>query len=213
MGLLRRLFWLFVWGITFGFIESSVVVYLRALYYPEGFAFPLVPIEPKILLNEIVREAATLLIIWATATLSFERMQSKVAAFFLLFGVWDIFYYVFLKIVLDWPAAFTTWDILFLIPVPWAGPVWAPVLVAATLIAFGIRILKLNAEGENADFDWRFVILESVAAAIIVGSFVIPGLTVLEGGVPEAFPTALYWAGYLLGISTFWMALKRKRET
>ncbi|WP_456382091.1 hypothetical protein [Hydrogenimonas sp.] len=213
MGLFRKLFWLFVWGITFGFIESSVVVYLRALYYPEGFAFPLVPIEPKILINEIVREATTLLIIWATATLSFERMQSKVAAFFLLFGIWDIFYYVFLEIVLDWPASPMTWDILFLIPVPWVGPVWAPVLVAVTLVAYGIYVLKLNASGRSVDFDRKFVVLESIAGAIVVVSFILPGFGVLEGGEPKEFPTLLYWIGYLLGVLTFLKTFKRKRES
>ena len=212
MGLFRKLFWLLVWGITFGFIESSVVVYLRALYYPEGFAFPLVPIETKILINEIVREATTLLIIWATATLSFERMQSKVAAFFLLFGIWDIFYYVFLKIVLDWPASPMTWDILFLIPTPWAGPVWAPVLVAATLIVYGIYILALNDRGRFVDFDRRFILLELLAGVIIVGSFILPGIDVLEGGVPENFPAPLYWAGYLLGILAFWKLCRQKRN-
>ena len=104
MDLKRGLFWLLLWGVSFGYIESAVVVYLREIYYPNGFSFPLVPIDENILKTETLREAATLLLLWSTAVLSYSRLQSRIAAFFILFGVWDIFYYIFLKILLDWPA-------------------------------------------------------------------------------------------------------------
>jgi len=201
--LARQIVWLSLWAVAFAFIESSVVVYLRKIYYPEGFAFPLTPIEPNILLNELVREAMTLVVIWTTAQLSYTRLQSRVAAFLILFGIWDIFYYIFLKIVLDWPASFGTWDILFLIPTPWVGPVWAPMLVAITLAAFGICILKENANGRYIPYSWRFVMLEGIAGAIIVLSFIIPGIDIFEGGDPGTFPSAIFWIGYLFGLIPF----------
>ena len=33
---LKRIFWVTVFGITMGYFEASVVVYLRALFYPDG---------------------------------------------------------------------------------------------------------------------------------------------------------------------------------
>ena len=104
----KNLFWLVVWGILFGYIEAAVVIYLRELYYPEGFTFPTVIIQGRILLTELLREAATLLIMWATVCLVYNRLQSRVAAFIILFGIWDIFYYIFLKLLLDWPESLNT---------------------------------------------------------------------------------------------------------
>ena len=201
--MIHRIFWLFVWGVAFAYIESSVVVYLRKIYYPEGFTFPFVAIEPKIAITEIVREAMTLVIMWATVMLAYRRLQSRVAAYLILFGVWDIFYYVFLKLLLDWPATFDTWDILFLIPSVWVGPVWAPVLVAATMIVSGVWILINNDHGIYLRYDKRFILLELLAASTIIASFILPGFEVLKRSVPGTFPVILYWAGYILGIATF----------
>ena len=97
--MIKHLLWLIVWGVVFGYMEAAVVVYLREIYYPEGFAFPLVTIHGRIMLTEVLREAATLIIIWATVCLAYKRLQSRVAAFVILFGIWDIFYYIFLKLL------------------------------------------------------------------------------------------------------------------
>ncbi len=82
----KQLFWLMVWGVLFGYMEATIVVYLREIYYPEGFAFPLVTIYARIMLTEVLREAATLIIIWATVCLAYKRLQSRIAAFIVLFG-------------------------------------------------------------------------------------------------------------------------------
>ena len=123
--LLKQFFWLMAWGVAFAYIEASVVVYLRKIYYPEGFAFPVVIAQNSIIIVEVFRELATLVILWATAALAYTRVQSRLGAFMVLFGIWDIFYYLFLKLVLNWPQGLESWDILFLFPLPWVGPVWA----------------------------------------------------------------------------------------
>ncbi|BDY11852.1 hypothetical protein [Hydrogenimonas cancrithermarum] len=203
MRLYSRLFWLALWGISFAYIESSVVVYLRKIYYPQGFSFPLVPIESHILSTETIREAMTLIIMWATVTLTFERLQSKIAAYLILFGVWDIFYYIFLKLLLDWPASVTTWDILFLIPSPWVGPVWAPVVVSMALIFAGVVLLKRAEEKRFLRFGLKFFIGELLAGALIILSFLIPGADVLKEGVPSHFPASIFWSGFSLGTAIF----------
>ena len=199
----KQLFWLMVWGVAFGYIEAAVVVYLREIYYPEGFAFPLVIIQDRIMLTEVLREAATLLIIWVTVCLAYKRLQSRIASFVVLFGIWDIFYYIFLKLLLNWPENLGTWDILFLIPAPWVGPIWAPVLVSIGFIYTGTAILMRNHQKHFLHFDRRFILLELFAALLIIVSFIIPGLSVIEQSLPTHFPWYLFLTGFLTGIGVF----------
>ena len=42
-----------VFAVAFGWVEAAVVVYLRALVYPDGFALPLRPIAPSIAVVEL----------------------------------------------------------------------------------------------------------------------------------------------------------------
>lgn len=201
--MLKHLLWLIVWGVVFGYMEAAVVVYLREIYYPEGFAFPLVRIEDRIMLTEILREAATLLILWATVSLTYKRLQSRFAAFFVLFGLWDIFYYIFLKLLLNWPESMYTWDILFLIPAPWVGPVWAPLLVSIGFIYAGTIILFHNHKKRFLTFKRWVILLELFSALLIILSFMIPGSSMLEQHPPIHFPWTLFLTGFLIGLGAF----------
>ncbi len=63
-----------VFGIAFAYIEATVVVYLRTIFHPSGFTFPLTefaisPMWKRLLLTETGREAATLVLISASAWL------------------------------------------------------------------------------------------------------------------------------------------------
>lgn len=63
------------------------------------------------------------------------------------FAVWDIFYYVWLKVLINWPESLFTWDILFLVPIVWAGPVLAPLICSITMLLFAGIILYLDNKG------------------------------------------------------------------
>jgi hypothetical protein len=128
-------------AVAMGFLEAVVVVYLREIYYPDGFSFPLEIIQPRIFKIEIVREVTTLVMLLTVGLLIGKTRNGKFAGFLLTFGIWDIFYYIGLKVFLDWPESLLTWDILFLIPVTWIGPVLAPVICSLTMIYLGIHIL------------------------------------------------------------------------
>ena len=208
----KNLFWLIVWGVAFGYLEAAAVVYLRELYYPEGFAFPAVIITDHIMLTEVLREAATLLIMWATVCLLYKRLQSQFAAFAILFGVWDIFYYIFLKLLLNWPESLGTWDILFLIPAPWLGPVWAPVLVSIGFIYAGTITLIHNHQNHFFYFDRGFILLELFAILLIIISFIIPGAAMIEQTLPNHFPWYLFLTGFLLGIGIFLYSFYRSND-
>ena len=209
----KSLLYLIAWGVLFGYMEAAVVVYLREIYYPDGFTFPLVLIDQNIMLTELLREGVTLFIMWTTVSLTYQRIQSRVAAFFLIFGVWDIFYYVFLKLLLNWPDTLVSWDILFLIPLPWVGPVWAPVLISVGFIISSIFILTLNHMNRYVAFDNKFILLELFAASMIIFSFVMTGRTVIEQNAPIHFPLYLFLFGFLLGIGIFLYYVFRSRQS
>ena len=135
---------LVIFSIAMAALESAVVVYLRELYYPNGFTVAFKLIDEHILLVEIARELATLIMLISIAYLIGHNRADRFAYFLLSFAVWDIFYYVWLKVFIDWPASILGWDILFLIPITWLSPVLAPVICSLTMIVLAIVILRKN---------------------------------------------------------------------
>ena len=128
-----------IFAIAMGFLEAAVVIYLRELFYPNGFDFPLRGfLNPSILGVEWIREFATVVMLAAIAVLAGKKFYERFAYFLYAFAIWDIFYYISLKATLDWPSSFLTWDLLFLIPWPWIGPVLTPVLWSILFIILSI---------------------------------------------------------------------------
>ena len=143
-----------VFGIAFGFVEAAVVVYLRQLLgivqpaiSPKEILFltpGIIFLEPqtalkifresKLLNVELIREVATLVMLATVAALSGKKLRERIAFFFLAFGIWDIFFYIFLRLTIGWPKTFTDLDIFFLLPTPWVGPVIVPVAISTVLI-------------------------------------------------------------------------------
>ncbi len=205
----RKILWLTIWGLAFGFIEAAVVIYLRKIYYPEGFGFPAVFAYTDISVVELIREFMTLIIMWAVAEVSYRSLQAKLAVFMILFGIWDVFYYAVLKFFTKWPENFTTWDILFLLPSPWVGPVWAPILVALSLAVAGVVLLKKHEAGKKLQLDGKFWLFEAVMGLLIITSFLIPGQVVVRNAIPTMYPWYLFLLGYLLGFGVFLYRVKR----
>jgi hypothetical protein len=159
-------------SIAMGFLETVVVVYLRVIYYPDGFRFPLAPISKELAVAEFCREAATVVMLASVGWLAGKTAVQRFAFFVYSFAVWDIFYYVFLYVLLGWPESLFTWDILFLIPVTWVGPVLAPCIVALTMILFAGIVSWLGHKGYPTVLPRRSVWLWLAGCAIIIGSFV-----------------------------------------
>lgn len=146
-----------------GFLETAVVIYLRLLYYPNGFEFPLVVLDPKVGLIEIFREAATVVMLLGVGVLAGNSARQRLAFFLMAFAVWDLCYYLFLKILLGWPASLLTWDILFLIPAPWVGPVLSPVIVCCIMLAFStVLLIKDGSSKSVGSRNWISIIAGSV---------------------------------------------------
>jgi len=168
----KTIIWLTIFSIAMGFMESAVVIYLRELYYPDGFHFPLVPLDPGIGLVEIFREAATIIMLIGVGILSAKTTALRLSYFIFCFAIWDLFYYFFLFVFLGWPQSLFTWDILFLIPVPWVGPVLTPLIVSLTMILLSLSIMHFQRMGLDTRLKVKEWGLFSAGSFVIILSFI-----------------------------------------
>jgi hypothetical protein len=155
-----------------GYMESAVVIYLREIYYPEGFAFPLKMMNVHIAIIEIFRELATLLMLGSAGFIAGRTRLERFGFFIFAFGIWDIFYYVFLKLLLGWPESLFTWDILFLLPTTWVGPVLAPVINAVSMVIFGELIWFFQSKDKLPAIKLREWILLIMGSLIVVFAYI-----------------------------------------
>ncbi len=150
----KRKFWIItIYAIAMAFLESAVVIYIRELYYKGGFNFPLeMNVNPFIMNVEWVREIATIVMLVAIGYMTSKKSYEKFAYFIYAFAIWDIFYYVFLKLVIDWPSSLLTWDLLFLIPWSWLGPVITPLICSLLFIVLAFLIVNYSDSRKNIKF-------------------------------------------------------------
>jgi hypothetical protein len=180
------------------YLESAVVVYLqRALSITPAQLFPLQ--NPgavgDLAAIEVGREFATMVMLVMVGVIAGRRWTDRLAWTAVAFGVWDILYYAWLWVFIGWPTSPGTWDILFLIPLPWAGPVWAPITVSLALVGFGLAAAHAVGCGRGP------VVRPAAAAAALLGgglvvlSFTLQGPALLDGALPGAFAWPVFVAG------------------
>lgn len=191
----RRLLWLTLFTVAMAQLEATVVVYLRELFYPEGFAFPLVILRDRIAAIEIGREVSTVVMLVAIAKLAAPRdAWRQFAAFLWAFGLWDVLYYGWLWVMLGWPQSLLTWDVLFLIPAPWIGPCLAPMLIALVMMGAGVVIESLRDRGHAIGvtrLEWAVTVGGALG---LIAVFLLDAPAVLRGEVPGPFPWAVFLA-------------------
>ena len=159
--MIKTIFKVIVFAVSFAFVEAAVVVYLRhllgstqltvsreeTLFLVPGIAFLEPQTAVKIITNtailnmERIREGATLVILASVAALAGKTLKEKASYFFLSFGIWDIFYYVFLRLTIGWPKSFSDLDVFFLLPTPWVGSVLVPLAISSVLIILSLFYL------------------------------------------------------------------------
>jgi hypothetical protein len=136
-----------IFAIAMGHFEATVVVYIRAILdvipTPEQLDAATMRLVPGwVIASEQAREAATIVMLVTLAYLAGRSIYDRLGVFVYAFGIWDIFYYVALKAMIDWPSSLGTMDCLFLVPRPWFGPVWLPVAISGGLIATGLGLMS-----------------------------------------------------------------------
>jgi hypothetical protein len=197
------------------YLESAVVVYLQlALGGKVGAIFPLSPaIEAGSLVAiEVGREAATMVMIAAVGLLAGRSRVERLAWGAVIFGVWDMAYYAWLHVFSGWPPSLGTTDLLFLIPVPWAGPVWSPVAVSAALVGFGLAAARTLRSGRRLVLAPRHWALGLGGGALVVISYTIDAGRLLGGGLPGPYPWPPFAAGMVLAMAAATDVLRGARR-
>jgi hypothetical protein len=193
-----------VFALAMAWLEAATVYYLRVLVgrlnpYQDN---PL-PIHGILGHVELVREAATLVMLFTVGMLAGRTWQTRLAYTAVAFGVWDIFYYVFLKAICDWPTSLFDWDILFLLPLPWWGPVLAPVCVALLMILWGTLVSQRRAGSLPASIALTRV-LGSIGIALALYAFMADALHVVHLGgdaTRTVLPQTFNWSVFVVGLT------------
>jgi hypothetical protein len=195
--------WLTVilFAIAMAWVESAVVFDLRTMvdriepYQPD----PL-PLVGNLGPVELVREFATLVMLFTVGALAGKTARERWGYTLVAFGVWDIFYYVFLKVMCGWPHSLLDWDILFLLPLPWWGPVLAPMLIAGLMIAWGTLATQFEsrpASKVSSATLWSICFAGMLLALYV---FMVDALRVAGQGtevIRNVLPTQFNWSLFL----------------
>jgi hypothetical protein len=200
-----------MFGIAMAFLESAVVVYLqRALGMQVGVLFPLQDAGAvgDLAAIEVGREAATMVMLVAIGWLAGRGWVERLAWTAVAFGTWDIAYYAWLWVFVGWPPSLGTWDLLFLIPVPWAGPVATPVIVSLALVGFGLWAARRLRAGRAVHVGRAQLAAGILGGTIVVVAFCWNARLLMDGGIPTDFPWLVFGAG--LGIAA-WGAVSAMR--
>jgi hypothetical protein len=189
-------------GIAMGYLEAVVVVYLRAALEALPGAVP--GHDPGTLGTfeavEVARELATLVMIAAVGWLTGRAGLERLAWAAVVFGAWDIAYYGGLRLTIGWPPSLDTWDLLFLVPRPWVGPVWAPIAVSTALIVFGLVAARRLRAGRAVVVEPWQALAALAGGGLVVTSFLVDADRVLAGDASPWTGWPLFGAGLALAL-------------
>ncbi|HBY63483.1 MAG TPA: hypothetical protein DEH78_26970 [Solibacterales bacterium] len=215
---------LIAFGVPFGYLQATISLYIRGVYAPvhanvhasAGGLFPLLTWSQlraagalHLPLLELGREIMTLGIIASAAYAAGRGKREYPATFAIMYGVWQISYYFFMRVMSGWPASLLDWDLLLLVPAPWTGPVLAPMLLALALIACGASFLSREDSPVPIRFRGHDGKLLVTGCAVIALSFLSQAGNIASGLPAGGYPWPLLAAGLALGIGTLAVAARR----
>ena len=203
----NRWFVVGIMAIAMAWLEAAVVMYLRFFIDRiNPYQVDPLPLIAELGEIELVREAATLVMLFCVGWLAGRERFSRLGYFLIAFGLWDIFYYVFLRVMGGWPETILDWDILFLLPLPWWGPVLAPVLISLLMIVFG-SILS-TAEGRLPTLAWWSWLAVIIGVFLALMTFMQDALEALPGSIEtirSILPVDFNW--WLFSLAMFFFAI------
>jgi hypothetical protein len=198
-------------AIAMAWLEAACVLYIRTLVDRiEPYQANPLPLHGALGNVELWREVATLVMLAALGLLAGRTWRRRAGYWALAFGVWDIFYYVFLRVMSGWPKTLLDWDVLFLLPLPWWGPVLAPVSIALVMILWGTFVTQSRGEVRDARWTW---VLGWTGIVLALGVFMIDAWRALPLGaeaVQHVLPTRFNWP--LFGVALLLIALPALRQ-
>jgi hypothetical protein len=196
---------LVLFATAMAYVESAVVYYLRTMIHRiEPYQPDPLPVVGGLAGAEIAREAATLVMLATAGWLAGRNLRTRFGYFLIAFGVWDIFYYVFLRALTSWPHSLLDWDILFLIPLPWWGPVLAPVLIALLMIAWGALATQVEPPPPPIWPKGPVMVLSLCGVALALYVFMADAWRVSGGGmeaIRQVLPVQFKWALFCVALA------------
>ncbi len=202
------------YAVARAYVDAAVVVYLeRALGAEVDRVFPVRPVTEAgdLAAIEVGREAATVVMIVAVGSLAGRSPLERLAWAAVVFGAWDIGYYGWLFVFSGWPPSLGTTDLLFLIPVPWAGPIWSPMAVSAALVGVGLVAARMLRAGRTLQVTPIHWVAALGGGVLIVASYTTDAATVINGGLPGPYPWRVLVAGMTLVLGAAIDVLRRAR--
>lgn len=193
-----------IFAMAMAWLETAAVIYLRTLVNRlDPYQTNPLPMFGGLGEIEFWREAATLVMLLTVGALAGKTWRSRLAYTFIAFGVWDIFYYIFLVPTTHWPHSIFDWDILFLIPLPWWGPVLAPVLIASLMIIGGTLVAQVDEP--NAPFAPRRLAMAValVGALLVLYVFMADTLRAASEGIAAiraVLPATFNWSLFIIAL-------------
>jgi hypothetical protein len=207
-GKLNRWFTVVGFAIAMAWVESAVVFYLRTMVDRiEPYQTRPLPLIGSLGPVELVREAATLVMLLAVGILAGRTWRSRLGYAAIAFGVWDIFYYVFLKAICGWPHSLFDWDILFLLPLPWWGPVLAPISISLLMISWGTLVSQFEPRERALEPNWKPWGLNALGMVLALYVFMADAIAVAGQGpevVRNVLPARFNWSWF--GVAWLLMA-------
>lgn len=208
-----------IFAIAMAYLESAVVVYLRRIYGITDLSRALISFDQLILIIEGGRELATLIMLCLVAILAGRNIQSRLGYFLLLFGFWDIFYYFWLRVFIGWPIGWFDTDLLFMLPMPWWGPVLAPIFIALLMATAGIALVWFDGKEyviRPGLWGWAFLIAGVLIDLYVFMSDAIAALPAPKSGLSSVqmgqFNWLVFFVGYVLILFSMACTLKKSRE-
>jgi len=201
-----------LYAVAMAYVEAAVVVYLRAVYGIEDLVADLPLLPDAFTVMEVGREAATLLMLGVVGWFAGRGRQDRLGYAVFAFGLWDIFYYIWLRAFIGWPASLTDWDILFLIPLPWWGPVLAPVLIALLLaVGGGVAVIEA-ARGKPfraRPLDWWLFGAGTLLALYLFMADAVGALPDGIAAIGQVRPTRFQWPLFFVALVAMSLPLAR----
>lgn len=207
-----RILLVVAFAVAMAYVEAAAVTYLREAYGITDIVRDLPRAPDRLTAIEIGREAMTMVMLLAVGAIAGRKLQDRIGYFVLAFGAWDIAYYGWLALFLGWPRSPLDWDVLFLIPLPWWGPVVAPASIAAMMVIGGIAAVAQAERG----MAWRMtrvnVGIAAAGIALVLYTFMADAIAAVPDGsdaVSKVRPGTFAWPLFLAGFGVMsWAGLR-----
>ncbi len=198
--------WLLVaaFAVAMAWVEAATVYYLRVLVDRiephQANPLPMIGILGQV---ELVREAATLVMLAVVGVLAARTWPRRIGYSAIAFGVWDVFYYLFLRVMSGWPTSLFDWDVLFLLPLPWWGPVLAPACIALLMIAWGTLVTQGARPASATPLARALHASGWIGIALALFTFMADALRAVPHGrtaVEQVLPATFEWPLFLVAL-------------